>query len=137
MPDLLLDDTGELVLPSQIVRGVAAVEQRLLIRAQVWRGEWLEDTLFGVPYSSWLETKPLEEIRAALVAELAQVPGVVRVAGSTIALDDTQDAVVFDATLSLRDPATGEEATVTLSTGVGAGASRVLIRPFTSRGIVP
>lgn len=137
MPDVLLDDLGELVLPTQVVRGVAAVEQRILLRVQVWRGEWIEDNLFGVPYAEWLNDKPLEEIRAAVVAEIAAIPGVVRVAGSQVEIDDTIDAVAFRATLFLRDPESGEEGVVTLGAGIGAGASRVLIQPFTSRGIIP
>lgn len=70
--------TGDLAVPLVVLRGPAAVVQRIRCRFRFWLGEWFLDTRKGIPYRERVLIKnPDTNLISALFREvLESTPGV-------------------------------------------------------------
>lgn len=95
--DIKLDpDSLDLPPYSSQVDGLDLLQQRLRIRLSLHRGEILSDASKGLPWLSWLQTRPvpLAIIRAAVRREVAACPGVARVDDVTASLSTARALVI-------------------------------------------
>lgn len=70
MNDLMLSDDGDLLvsgLDLSIIKGADAVRQNILIKLNLWSGEWFLDTEFGTPYLTSILGKQIS-LNAAVAA---------------------------------------------------------------------
>jgi hypothetical protein len=84
--DFSLDDGGQMLG----VQGAERIAQHVRTRIETRRGDWYLDTTVGVPYLEEIFVKDpdLTVIRASLVGEITDVPGVQRI----VSLDLTFEA---------------------------------------------
>ena len=81
MIDIALDNNHDLdtkALDLSLVEGAKQVQQQLLIKLKLWRGEWFLDTDFGTPYLENILGKQLtlSGAIAALRKSILEVKGV-------------------------------------------------------------
>lgn len=76
--DVLLDDAGDIRLPSRLATGAALTAQRIRVLLGLHRGELLRDGQAGGDWVVWLSTKPapLSRISAWARAGILALPGV-------------------------------------------------------------
>lgn len=80
MPDLALNPDGTLAFPLRILDGPELVVQRVRIRLNTFRGEWLLNERAGIPWIEWISEPPgLTVIQALLLERIASTRGVARV----------------------------------------------------------
>ena len=74
---------------TSLVTGVEAVVQRVRFRVLLHEGEWFADPRKGLPWKTWLATKPppVQIIHAAVKRRIASTPGVERILRSVASLD--------------------------------------------------
>lgn len=105
--DWLYDfETGDIVIPRQLVTGVDAIVQRAMIRVRFVLGEWFLDTRLGVPYlQRVLVSSPnLAAIQQLFTAVFLSVPYIDRVEGMKLTLDKARRRLRVDGfTLILSD----------------------------------
>lgn len=99
---LVDDDLPEV---TELVRGLALVQQRVRTRLQTGVGEWLLDRGAGLPLLQWLEEKaPDASVVAALIRDdLVQIPQVIRAEGWSGTFDVVSRVVRVSGTLIVRD----------------------------------
>ena len=80
---------GDLPARPTYIDGADLVAQRIAIRLQTWRGEWLLDAAQGIDYLSLLEQKPVDTdaVGDLFRAEILGVSGVDRVEDLTVTFD--------------------------------------------------
>ncbi len=80
--DVLLDSTtGDLPDFCRLATGPEVIRQKVQIRLNTAQGDWFLDASQGIPYHTWLSTKPFqpEVVSAALRNEVATTTGVITV----------------------------------------------------------
>lgn len=111
--DLQLNSSGDLDLRPSTITGAEAVAQNVRVRLTTHVGEWPQDAAVGLPYATWLGTKPVDlgSIVARIRRTVRETPGVVSVSGFTGSLSTagvvtvTGSAVVEDgAVLDVQAP---------------------------------
>jgi hypothetical protein len=140
--DAALTPDGDLELPVRLIGGVDLIAQRIRIRLRTHLGEWPLDSEVGLDYAGWAGRVPvpLVEIELALTRVIGETPGVARISGAQASFDPASREVRYRADLLLGDADDGLGPLTPLSLRIavtGAGASRILIAPFISGGIVP
>jgi hypothetical protein len=134
--------TGDLELPTRLIRGEALVIQRIQARLATHLGEWPLDTDYGLDYAGWAGTvpPPLDAIALAITEILGTTPGVARISNVLCSFDAATRSVRYQAALLLgeADDGTTPVSPLSITTFVtGAGASRILIAPFRAGAIIP
>jgi len=78
MPDVQLAENGDLPKYTYHTSGNAEVVQKISIRLNTFRGEWILDDSEGLPFLEWLQTKdpPEADIENRIRAEINAVEGV-------------------------------------------------------------
>lgn len=89
--DVLMDDTGDIVLDEQglhFVSGIPAVVQAARIRMGMFATEWFLNLDIGIPYyeSIMFENYDEQTARAEFAAAILDVPGVVEIISLTLDL---------------------------------------------------
>lgn len=86
---LALDDNLDLVIPTREVTGIEEAAQKVRVRLNTWRGEWLFDVDEGIDYLDYFQQKQIdtEQIRRDVREEILAVDGVRRIE----TLDVSQD----------------------------------------------
>lgn len=81
--DLALNLSGDLDLRPKTLTGAEAVRQNVEVRLSTHEGEWPLDSSVGLPYLTWLSTKPVDisAIVAAVRRVVRETPGVLSVSG--------------------------------------------------------
>jgi hypothetical protein len=77
--DVLLDSKGDLPAGGcYLSSGPEVIAQRLTRRLRTHLGEWFLDQFVGMPYTDWLQTKPVNPpiMSARIRAEVAACPGI-------------------------------------------------------------
>lgn len=95
--DLGLDSDGDIPLYGRPITGAEQVAQRVRIRLGTHLGEDPRDATRGLPYVSWLTTRPVPvtAIVARIRREVADTDGVISVAGWTGTLDRDTGALTI------------------------------------------
>ena len=109
--DLLLDDTGDLDLSEdglQLVDGNDAIEQHLLIRLRLVKGEWFLDERVGTPYYSrvLIKNPDLEAVRLVFRRVILTTPGILSLSSFSLTLDTTTRVASLSFTATKDDGAT-------------------------------
>lgn len=116
MPCLALDSSNNVAIPFRQVFGIEVVRVRILLRLRTQLGEWLSDTLKGLPWKAWTGHEgvgrgPTSTSATATVrAQLESISGVVEVL--TIDTRRTGKTVSISATILAAEE--GEEGTLTI-----------------------
>lgn len=81
--DLELNADGDIDLRPRTITGAEAVAQNLYVRLTTHLGEWPRDATVGLPYVTWLTTKPVDvdAIVARIRRTVRETPGVTSVSG--------------------------------------------------------
>ncbi len=79
--DIALGSDLDLPLATRFIRGRDTVAQRVRIRLQQHLGDWVLDTSKGIPWATYLSTKPapVAAIEASCRTEVEATPGVLAV----------------------------------------------------------
>lgn len=128
--DLALDADGDLPLYGRPHTGAELVAQRVRIRLTTHLGEDLRDAGRGLPYVTWLTTKPVsvDAIVARVRREVRETDGVVSVSGWTGTLNRTTGALTVTGSAVTADGAHLEITATPTATG-GNTYPAVTIRP--------
>lgn len=91
--DLELTSGGDIPLRPGTITGAEAVAQNVRVRLGTHLGEWPQDASVGLPYVTWLTTKPVDvdAITARIRRTVRETPGVISVNGwsGTLGADGT------------------------------------------------
>lgn len=120
---LKLDSTGDLSRTSgrfdtldEVTDIQECIGQRIAIRLRRWLGEWSFDTRLGMDWETLLSKGTSEgQLRAAIVREVALVPGVRSIREMAISVSSARVATVTGAVVVA---ATGEPVTFSIDVGV-------------------
>lgn len=84
-------DARDIVIPRELVEGIDAVLQRVMIRVRFVMGEWFLDTRLGVPYFQrvLVASPDLRAIQVLFERVFLSVPEVRAVVGVRLTLDRT------------------------------------------------
>jgi hypothetical protein len=88
--ELALDEaTWDLKIPVEVLRGVAAIAQRLRVRLQFFLGEWFLDQRQGMPYFQvvFVKNPDISLIQSVFRRAILQTPGVLAVKKLTTTFD--------------------------------------------------
>lgn len=97
--DLALDPiTWDILTPLQLVRGPAAVAQRLTIRLRMWYREWFLDQRVGMQWAErvFVVNPSIRTIRRLITSVMLNTPGVARVDDMRIVFDRRERLVTID-----------------------------------------
>lgn len=85
----LAPGTDDIAIPMRLLRGEAAIEQRIRSRIRFFAGEWFLDTRLGVPYFNQILIKnpKLPVIGAIFRKVLTSTPGVATCSNVTVRVD--------------------------------------------------
>lgn len=129
--DLALDSAGDLPLYGRPLTGAEQVAQRVRIRLGTHQGEDLRDASVGLPYVTWLTTKPVPV--AAIVArvrrEVLGTGGVVSVSGWTGSLNRSTGALTVSGSAVVADGARLDITVVPPAAGAANTYPAITIRP--------
>jgi hypothetical protein len=139
--DTLLDDTGDLAVPTRLLTGIELVQQRIRRRLRRGSGEWfLDPDGTGLPLLAWRQQKPpqISAIVARLQDEIRAVPGVIATQGFEGTHDVSAHQLTVTGTVVVGDGAT--TAIVVTAASVGRRNAMVFGVFFSSgnvRGALP
>lgn len=65
MPDVQLNEDGDLPRYTEHTSGNGEIVQKIAIRLQTFRGEWMLDDSAGMPYLEWIQRKTPPQVEVA------------------------------------------------------------------------
>lgn len=132
--DLALNSSGDIDLRPGRVTGAEGVAQNVEIRLGTHLGEWPRDASVGLPYVTWLGTKPVDvdAIVAKFRSTVRTTPGVVSVSAWSGALGaDGTVTVTGEAVVEDGDALQVQAAVnLTRSTNAYPVVTRIRVRPI-------
>ena len=88
--DIGLSEDGDLRDFNRLVSGRDLTAQRIRVRLRTHLGDWLLDASQGLPWATWMSTKPapILEMEATVRLTIAGTPGVRQILEFSSSLDD-------------------------------------------------
>lgn len=114
MTDVLLTPDGDIYRSTRLATGIDLVKQRLQIRLNTFRGEWILDFAQGIPYFEIGETLPFAvgEVRDLFIREISTTEGVASLSSVSATYDNPTQTFRLTANVAIEvpgtDPVTGQ-----------------------------